>query len=66
MYLDSSFGPAAEIGADIALNDQWAINLNARWIDIDTKARSSALGDLGTVNIDPLVIGLMVTRKVSF
>ncbi len=68
VYLDSSFGPAAEIGADIALNDQWAINLNARWIDIDTDARTSvpALANLGTVHIDPLVIGLMVTRKVSF
>jgi outer membrane protein len=66
VYLDSSFGPAAEVGADIALNDKWAINLNARWIDIDTKARSSALGALGTVHIDPIAIGLMVTRKVSF
>jgi outer membrane protein len=66
VFLKNSFGAAAEVGADIALNDKWAINLNARWINIDTKARSSALGDLGTVHIDPIAIGLMVTRKVSF
>ena len=66
VYLDSSFGPSVDIGADFALNDDWAINVSARWIDIDTKAASSALGALGTVHIDPIAIGLMVTRKVSF
>ncbi|MCC6170932.1 MAG: OmpW family protein [Gammaproteobacteria bacterium] len=65
LSLDESFGPAVELGLDIALNDAWAINLNARWFDIDTDARLDG-ASLGTVEIDPYAIGLMVTRKVSF
>lgn len=65
LELDNSFGPAVEAGLDIALNDAWAVNLNVRWFDIDTDARLGAT-DLGTVNVDPYAIGLMVTRKVSF
>ncbi|MFO1457453.1 MAG: OmpW family outer membrane protein [Steroidobacteraceae bacterium] len=65
LELDNSFGPAAEVGLDIAINDAWAINLNARWFDIDTDARLGATS-LGTVEVDPYAIGLMVTRKVSF
>lgn len=65
LSLDNSFGPAVEAGLDIALNDAWAVNLNVRWFDIDTDARLGAT-DLGTVEIDPYAIGLMITRKVSF
>lgn len=65
LSLDDSFGLACELGMDIAINDNWAVNLNARWIDIDTDARLGST-NLGTVEIDPYVFGLMVTRKVSF
>lgn len=65
LELGNSSGVAAEVGLDIALNDAWAVNLNARWFDIDTKATLGG-ASLGTVNVDPYAIGLMVTRKVSF
>jgi len=65
LSLDNSFGIAAEVGVDIALNDDWAVNLNARWIDIDSDARLDG-ADLGTVEIDPMVYGVMATRKLRF
>ncbi|MFO1426046.1 MAG: OmpW family outer membrane protein [Steroidobacteraceae bacterium] len=60
----SSFGPASTSAR--TSRSTTTINVSARWIDIDTKAKSSALGALGTVHIDPIAIGLMVTRKVNF
>ncbi len=63
LSLDNSFGLTAEVGVDIALNDDWAVNLNARWFDIDSDARLDG-ADLGTVEVDPLVYGIMLTRKL--
>ena len=63
LSLDNSFGLTAEVGMDIALNDDWAVNLNARWFDIDSDARLDG-ADLGTVEVDPLVYGIMLTRKL--
>lgn len=65
LSLDNSVGLSAEFGVDIALNNDWAINLNARWFDIDTKARLDG-ADLGTVEVDPYAYGLMITRKLRF
>ena len=62
--LSNSFGPSAEIGADFALNDKWAINVEARWFDIDTKAKLNG-ASLGTVAIDPYAIGVMVAYKIG-
>jgi outer membrane protein len=62
LSLDNSFGLAAQIGADFAINDKWAINLEARWIDIDTDATLNGAA-LGTVAVDPLVYGLSVAYK---
>jgi outer membrane protein len=62
LSLDNSFGLAAQIGADFAINDKWAINLEARWIDIDTDATLDGAA-LGTVAVDPLVYGLSVAYK---
>lgn len=64
LELDNSFGGAVEAGMDIALNADWAVNLNVRWFDIDTDARLGTT-NLGTVNIDPMAYGIMVTRKLS-
>ena len=65
LSLDNSFGLTAEVGVDIALNDDGAVNLNARWFDIDSDARLDG-ADLGTVEVDPLVYGIMLTRKLRF
>jgi outer membrane protein len=59
LSLDSSWGIAAEVGADIMLGDTWFLNLNLRWIDIETDAKVN--GDpLGKVEIDPMVYGAHV------
>ena len=62
LSLDNSSGVAAQIGADFALNEKWAINVDLRWIDIDTDARLGATS-LGTVEVDPFVFGLTVAYK---
>ncbi len=57
--LDSSFGLAAQIGADFQLTDRWFINGVVRWIDIDFDAALSG-SDLGTVEVDPWIYGIHV------
>ena len=68
LELDDSWGLAAQIGVDIAINDNWHINGAVRWIDIDTEAEiSSALSDqtitVDNVEIDPFVYQLTVGYK---
>lgn len=56
LSLDSSWGLAGELGADIMLNDKWFLNLSVRYIDIGTDATLGG-DDIGKVNIDPWVYG---------
>jgi outer membrane protein len=61
LKLGSSFGLAAQVGADIILNDDWFMNVDVKYIDIDTEVSfdTGALGHLeGDVSIDPWVIGI--------
>lgn len=54
--LSNSMGLAWEVGADIALNDKWLLNLSAWQIDIDTEARlyvNDARVDKIDVELDP-------------
>lgn len=60
--LDDSFGLAAEIGADIILNDTWFLNASFRYIDIETDAKLDG-AKLGTVKIDPYVYGFHVGMR---
>ena len=57
--LDSSFGIAGQVGADIMLNDQWFLNLDVRYISIETDASVDG-ADIGKVKINPWVYGLNV------
>lgn len=65
LKLDDSIGVSAEVGMDVALNENWAVNFNIRWFDIDSDAQLDG-ADLGTVEIDPYAYGVMFTRKLSF
>ncbi|MFU8821469.1 MAG: OmpW/AlkL family protein [Gammaproteobacteria bacterium] len=57
----SSFGAAAQVGFDYMLNDKWFVNVDVRWIDIDTKAKIKEVPTIrGDVNIDPIVYGIHV------
>jgi outer membrane protein W/outer membrane protein OmpA-like peptidoglycan-associated protein len=62
LSLDDSFGPSGQVGIDIG-EREWFLNLNVRWIDIDADAEVSTeegTGDLGTIEIDPMVYGVHV------
>lgn len=66
--LKDSWGLSLHAGLDYAISDRRAIRFDLRWMDIDSKVsigggdstRRVADGDtpLGTVNIDPVVMGL--------
>lgn len=65
--LDDSFGLGAQIGADLMLTDKWLINLDVRWISIESDAALSGEAfapatkvDIGTVKIDPWVYAINV------
>ncbi len=59
LSVDNGFGPAAQIGVDVGINDRWFVNLAARYIDMDADARLGASG-IGTVKVDPFVYGVHV------
>ena len=62
LSLDDSFGAAAQLGVDFALSGDWLLNVDARWIDIDTDARLDGTG-IGSVAIDPYAFGISVGRR---
>lgn len=57
LTLEDSFGVAAQVGVDIDLTPRFFLNVDARWIDIDTRAELNSVR-LETVEIDPLVYGV--------
>ncbi len=57
LSLDDSFGFASQLGANFRLNDRWDLNIDIRWINIETDATLDG-ADLGTVEIDPVVGGI--------
>jgi outer membrane protein len=62
LSLDDSFGAAAQLGVDFALSGDWMLNVDARWIDIDTDARLDGVG-IGSVAIDPYAFGISIGRR---
>ena len=67
LKLDDSWGLAAQVGVDFALNEQWHINASVRWIDIETEAKISSGGTtiitVDDIQIDPYVYSLTVGYK---
>jgi outer membrane protein len=62
LKLKDSFGLAAHVGVDWALNDKAALRVDARWANIDSKATLDG-ADIGTAEIDPLVYGMAYVLK---
>jgi outer membrane protein len=58
--LDNSLGLAAQIGVAFQLNEQWSLAGDVRWLDIDSDASVDGV-DVGTVNVDPIGIGIFAT-----
>lgn len=66
VHLSDSFGWAAQAGVDIDLTDRLFLNLDVKYIDIDTTARlaTTAAGvQKVKVSLDPLVFGVGVGMR---
>lgn len=64
--LESSWGWAVQAGVDIAINQDWFVNLDVKYLDIDTTARfkNTAVGNAKiNVDIDPVVWGVGIGRR---
>ena len=59
---DASFGLAAQAGIDIALQDEWFLNLDVIYIDIDTDVVIDGAVN-ADVQIDPVVFGVGFGRR---
>jgi len=62
LSLDSSWGLAGELGVDVDVAPNWFVNAVVSYMDIDTKAKVNGAA-LGTVNIDPIVVGLNIGMR---
>jgi outer membrane protein len=61
VHMSDSFGWAAQAGVDIDINDRMFLNLDVKYIDIDTRARlrTTAAGEQSVkISLDPLVFGV--------
>ena len=61
--LDDSFGLALQLGADWTFSNNWLINFDFRWINIETDATVSdgtTSSEIGTVAIDPYVYSINI------
>jgi outer membrane protein len=58
--LDDSFGYALQAGVDVDLNEKVFLNLDVKYIDIDTGAKltTGSLVNRVKVSIDPVVVGI--------
>ncbi|NQY27248.1 MAG: OmpW family protein [Piscirickettsiaceae bacterium] len=64
--LDSSWGFAVQAGVDVAINDDWFVNADVKYIDMETEAHFSgtAAGDARiNAEINPLVWSVGIGRR---
>lgn len=59
----NSFGAAVQAGMDFALDKQLSLNVDIKKVMIRTDLKHSALGNLGTIKVDPLLVGVGVGFK---
>ena len=55
----AAVGPAAELGAELALNERVSVNADVRWADLDQRA-DLLRGSFGPVAADPVTLGVTV------
>ncbi len=67
VQLRDSWGLAAQAGVDISLNPDWFVNLDVKYIDMDTQAKFKNIvqGDSADIDtgIDPFVFGIGIGRR---
>ena len=65
--LDSSWGFAVQAGVDVAINDDWFVNADVKYIDMETEAHFSGVGLVDTAHINaeinPLVWSVGIGRR---
>jgi outer membrane protein len=65
--LASSWGLAAQAGVDVDISENWFVNFDVKYLDIDTKARFKGVTAVSTANInddiDPFVYGIGIGRR---
>lgn len=54
---DNSFGPALQVGADFALDDNWRLNFDVKKIWMNTDVTIQPGGITADVDLDPWVVG---------
>ena len=67
VHMSDSFGWAAQAGVDVDLTDRIFLNLDVKYIDIDTTARLSTTAagvQKVRVHLDPLVFGIGIGMKL--
>lgn len=58
----NSFGLALQVGTDIAIDSKWSVNLDVKKVQIRTDLSSNGT-NLGTIKVDPLLVGVGVGMK---
>jgi len=59
LSLGDSWGLAGQIGFDVMIGENWFLNVDGRFINIESKAKLNG-ESIGTVKIDPMVYGAHV------
>ncbi|PTE13715.1 OmpW/AlkL family protein [Pseudogemmobacter blasticus] len=62
LKIDDSWGLAATLGMDFALNEKAALRMEVRYIDIDSDVTLNGT-NIGKVNIDPIVANVAYVMK---
>lgn len=62
LRVKNSWGWAAHLGADFALNEKSALRVDARWIDISADVELDG-AKIGSVDVDPWVAGVSYVMK---
>jgi outer membrane protein len=62
LKLDNSWGIAGQVGIDIDVAPNWFVNADLRYINIESDAKVNGVG-IGTVDINPWVVGLTVGTR---
>ena len=63
--LEDSFGYALQAGVDVQIDKNLFVNLDVKYVDIDTKAKLTT-GDVVNrvkVSLDPVVLGIGIGMK---
>ena len=62
LEIDDSLGPAVQVGADFMVNEHLLLNLDLRWIKIESDVKLTGV-KVGEVEVDPLVVSINIGWK---